>query len=367
MKKEYDLETIEKFYKKYLRFEKNRRPKYRAINAYRAITDIPLCSKWTVDSYFKLKVPPGELFYDAADKIIYPTMVPHSRCALTGKFYTSKNLVNFQRKKGGKIVQVSIIIARSKLKTKWWFDKRRKVYTAFKFDYDAYSPKYKGSPRFWRQPNKGLYLGFEFELKFPCFDTKINFSDYVKTHFQPFICEKDGSLDGGDPNGPSMEIITNPLHYKDLGKVSNFLQECLRFGGHVPNENYGLHVTVNMSELSPFSIKRFIYAVNYPRLRRFLISLAERDLSSNVKDWAKFEDYPTVGDVSIETFILRHANKDHFYAAYLRPNLRSVELRFFKSTVDFSKIATIVGVVKKIYDWSISSESIDTLYTTICA
>lgn len=368
MKGKYDVGTVIKFYIKHFRFNcKN--IKYRAIKAYKNITKSIEFECWSKDLYYGISVPPDEFFVDPENEVEYPT-VYGKPCSLTGRIHHIANLVKFQRTPKSKIKLVSKAIAKNNLNKKWWFDKERKIYTAYKFDYKSFSPKYKGSPRFWRQPPKGLFLGFEFEMRFRSLGDKLQLSEEIKRDFRPCICEKDGSLDDGSPDGPSMEIITHPIHYKNLDIINLLLDRCKEYGAHIPNDDYGLHTTVNMAGVEFNAIQRFIFAINHPDLRTFFIRLAERDTSTNLslgkKDWAQFESYDSPMDVSKHTFMARHSVKDHFYAAYLRPNLVSIELRFWKSTVDFSKITTIVAVIKEIYNWSLSNDEIIDLYRKLC-
>lgn len=343
------------FYEKYLKFN----PHYKIRN-FRAYVSFTKDINWRHIEFerYIIKPPPNEIFIDPYSGE-YSCTILANLCSLTNIPYQLKNLVKYKKKSKRKCVLVGRGIARHNLKTKWWYNKKEGYYTNYKFDYPAFNEKYKGSPRFWREPGLGRFFGFEFEWKFPSYERKIEFANLVKSDFKPFICEKDGSLDNGSPNGPSLELITNPLTFKQFNKIERLFLAAKDHGCHIPNDNYGWHITINVCGFCNHQIRRLIYAINYRPLRKFWLSLAQRDTSKEEKDWAKFERYFSIEDVSIDTFRARHAEKDHFYAAYLRPSMKSVEIRFLKSIVDFSHFSITMDVMKKLYDWAKSDKPIE--------
>ncbi len=238
-----------------------------------------------------------------------------------------------------------------------YFNKMESCYCNYQYDYPAFN-KYKFSPRFWKSPHAYQRMfGFEFEFLFPSFDEKINFANEIKELHRPCICEKDGSLDGGSMTGPSLELITPPYSYAmSKNKGRQLLLLAKKHGAIEPPSNYGLHITVNVNNAVA---DKMIYIINHHILREFLLDLSNRGRNHD-QNYYKFQSYSSFEEVCQ----INHAQRweahppDHFYATYLRPS-GGLELRFFKSTIDFSKFRRILKVVNSIRSFAINTSKQD--------
>ncbi len=238
-----------------------------------------------------------------------------------------------------------------------YYNKMELCYCNYQYDYPAFN-KYKFSPRFWKSPHAHQRMfGFEFEFLFPSFDEKINFAHEIKEFHRPCICEKDGSLDGGSMTGPSLELITPPYSYAmSKNKCRQLLLLAKKHGAVEPPSNYGLHITVNVNNAVA---DKMIYIINHHILREFLLDLSHRGRDHD-QHYYKFQDYSSFEAVCKIGHIQRWEAHppDHFYATYLRPH-GGLELRFFKSTVDFSHFRRILKVVNSIRSFALNTSKQD--------
>ncbi len=287
-------------------------------------------------------------------------------CELSKAFFSEKLVeVSLEHPKSKKKTRRLVVLglARQKLKTEWWYNKEG-YYTNHLFDYPAYNPRYKASPRFWRSPGEKEVYGHEFELKFASLDHKIGFATRIKEHFAPCITEKDGSLDDGETDGGSLELITPPWSYEEsLKQVSQIFSLAQEFNPKAMNNGYAWHVTVNLANAADIDTAglRLMQIFNYPIHRAFWQSIARRPSAINPatgRNYCKFEDDVTM---SYRTWNKRWASTpvDHYYATFLRKCGRAIEIRLLKSTLDFQIFAATLEIVKAAWDFSKGSAPIE--------
>lgn len=266
------------------------------------------------------------------------------KCDISGQYFSVDSVVRFFDSP----TSICKLVGRSYVRPEWWWYKKKSCYTSYKFEYLPFDG-YKKSPRFWKNPDSDLnVLGFEFEWRFNSLSDKLAFANAVYNKHRPCICEKDGSLDNGSMNGPSLEVITPPWTFDEARKnVAKLLHTARLNNITEPGDGYGLHITVNCC--SKIMIDRIIFLVNNQVLRDFWISLAGRDTSLVEKDYAKFIHYDNLRRAGGIDHLSRWNSSpvDHFYATFLRKN-SSIELRFFKSSIDISRIESILKIVKRL-------------------
>lgn len=272
------------------------------------------------------------------------------------KFIDGENKRAIFINKDGEKFYVHNKYAQSKIGDGWFFDQKNLVYTDVLPDYPAFNSKYKGSPRNWKVPNKEEVFGHEWELKFPSYGRKIDFAEEIKDSWKPCICEKDGSLDGGSPDGPSLELITPPWSYDE--SINNLLQlsDLARYYGglgHMAGVGYAWHITVNINnaENPILAGSRFCCLINDPKLNKFWRSMSRRANTYNVekdKDYAKFENLTVENALSKERWAARWQKDypDHYYATFYRKGGHSIELRIIRSTLNKHTIQGTLEVVR---------------------
>lgn len=245
-------------------------------------------------------------------------------------------------------------------KTDIWYDKRNRTFYGFKYEYPVYTG-YKRAPRFWRDPGATDSFGFEFELKFPSYEHKISFATEIYAKHKPCICEKDGSLDGGIEDGPSLELITPPLSYQDSLQLGGDLLNLVnKYKGEVPNDWYAWHITINlMGADDPTQAgERFMRIINLRSLRDFWQKVARRKSEINPetgKNYCKFEQRSVMMDIEVWRDRWAERPINHYWATYLRTNGRSIELRICKSVVDFNEFSTILDIINTTWQYAKSN------------
>lgn len=256
-----------------------------------------------------------------------------------------------------------------KEKQELFYDKMNQVYKNYEFDYAAFSHTYKGSPRFWKNPEKEEVFGIELELKFKNYESKIGFAESIKKQMKPWICEKDGSLDEGSPDGPSLELIGPPLSFEALkdsvNKISCLLDE---FNCRKPTNTYALHITTNINNAKNpiLAGARFMAIVNDHKYRDFWIKAAGRIDSYNPVTGKSYAQWLKVDDDDINKLMnpifwnLKWAQKpiDHYYATFLRKGGNSIETRIFKSANTPSLIINRISLIAYLWRFSKSNEKL---------
>lgn len=277
----------------------------------------------------------------------------------------------------GDIVQVCLLIqnqyvdfkacvgyAQEKLKNEWWYSKASGQYSNFEFDYPPFNNKYKGSPRFWRDPDNRECYGHELELKFASFEHKLLFADAIKLNYKPCITEKDGSLDQGLVDGPSLELITPPLSYEDsISKIGSILQIAKYYSVQEANNGYAWHVTVNLlnSENYQLSGMRMLSLFNDKNLRIFWQQIARRPSEANPitgRNYCKFEDKPTMSHKVWRPRWEAHPI-DHYYATFLRKCGHALEIRLLKSTNDINVFTSTLELIRGAWMWAKGSDKLN--------
>lgn len=250
----------------------------------------------------------------------------------------------------------SLAYAKSKHNNGWFWDEEKERYTNTLPDYPAYNPRYKYSPRNWPEPAKEEVYGHEWELKFPSYAQKLKFAEAVKATHKPCITEKDGSLDGGAADGPSLELITPPWSFNDsltnLAQLARLARKNNGLG-HKAGTGYAWHITLNLlSAKDPIKAgSRFCCLINHPRLRKFWQLIARRQSSynhENDKEYARFEDMTVEDALHIPKWEHRWAKKpvDHYYATFFRKGGKAVELRILRSTLNIDTITATMHLVR---------------------
>lgn len=282
---------------------------------------------------------PSEYYHEGIPTAILAT------CAITGQIDIFTEFKRFKDKPKSAMC----LVHRNAISPEWWWWKQNRTYVNYQYEYEYYDA-YKRSPRFWKNPAiDEMKFGFEFELEFRTLNDKLRFAKAIYKHHKPCICEKDGSLDDGLMDGPSLELITPPMGYEEgLEKVNAILSLARQHFVKPPRNGYGWHITINTTGLS--MANRIIYLINHEALHPFWLHLARRDTSKAPKDYAKFIHYPCINDVFGINHVVRWQSKpvDHFYAAFMRQN-GAIELRFIKSSVDFSQIESTMKIIKRLY------------------
>lgn len=256
----------------------------------------------------------------------------------------------------GNLKTTSLLYAKTKHNNGWFWDEQNYWYTDTLPDYPAYNPRYKYSPRNWSEPKNEEVFGHEWELKFPSYSQKIKFAEAVKASHKPCITEKDGSLDEGTPDGPSLELITPPWSFNEsLANLTQLSKLARKYGGlgHKAGTGYAWHITLNLlSAKDPIKAgARFCCLINHPRLRKFWQLIARRQSSyndANGKEYAKFENI-TIKDALDPPKWEHRWNKkpvDHYYATFLRKGRRAIELRILRSTLNIDTIIATMHLVK---------------------
>lgn len=287
-------------------------------------------------------------------------------CDILGVKFVGKPVRLLFLKENGEVVKkiVNKEYAKLRCKNDWWYDKLNEVYTNFQFDYPSYT-MYKKAPRFWRHPGDKEAYGHEFEIKFPSYDEKILFANEIKDKFRPCICEKDGSLDLGNADGPSLELITPPLGYDaSHSLVSELFDLAKKYKARIPSDGYAWHVTLNLRDASNYITAgaRFMYLVNHPSLRQFWEGIARRKSKVNARTGRNYCQYI---DLGLEGMDLRYWGSlwaerpvNHYWATFLRQTGDAIELRICKSTLDFSVFSHTMSVIRKTWELAKSSEEI---------
>lgn len=272
--------------------------------------------------------------------------------------------------KGRVVKTVCRDLARCKIKTDWWYDKARDVYTDFLFDYPAYNERYKGSPRFWRQPGDREVYGHEFELKFASYGDKLAFANQIKDKYRPCITEKDGSLDGGLVDGGSLELITPPWSYEEsLANLSGIFSLAQTHQVRMMNNGYAWHITVNLLNASdPVRAgNRLMTLFNDPSLRIFWQQIARRYSQINHstgRNYCKFEDGASM-DKGIWMHRWGQNPIDHYYVTFLRKCGTAIEIRLLKSTVDFSVFSATLDIIRAAWLWAKGSEPLESWFSIL--
>lgn len=285
------------------------------------------------------------------------------------------NLVQVSLQDGG-IKYTCKTFARDKVgKEEWILDKKDKVYKDYMFDYDAFSKTYKGSPRFWKNPKTEECYGIELELKFASYDHKLAFAQDIKDKHKPWICEKDGSLDNGSPNGPSLELIGPPLSLQRLNDdIGNICELMKKHEVQPLSKHYALHITTNINNAGNPTLAgaRYIALINHPEYRNFWIQAAGRKDSYNVntgKSYAAWMDIPdNITDLmSNNLWVPRWSSHpvDHYYATFLRKGAKGIETRIFKSQNKESTINYILLLNKLAWNFAKSDVPIECWITFI--
>jgi hypothetical protein len=252
----------------------------------------------------------------------------------------------------------------------WFYDKMNKHYTNYEFDYPAFSESYKGSPRFWKAPKTEECYGIELELLFPSFENKINFANGIKKYYKPWVCEKDGSLDGGSPVGPSLELIGPPLGIYELFDALDGIYKLIAtHGGLEPLKNYALHITTNIQNSTVPEIHgaRYMAIVNSVNHRHFWTKIAKRNNPYNREtgkyyaNWLDFNDNDISQLMCRETWNYRWAEKpiDHYYATFLRKGGKSIETRIFKSSNDLNWVKAVLWLNYITWNYAKNDEPIE--------
>ena len=254
-------------------------------------------------------------------------------------------------------------------KQELFYDKMNGKYTNYQFDYPAFSNTYKGSPRFWKLPEKQEVFGIELELRFKSYQHKLDFAKAIKDNMRPWICEKDGSLDDGSPEGPSLELVGPPLSLHELKKSVDDIGTLLtEFKASKPNNTYALHITTNIKNASNpiLAGARFMAVINDQKYRDFWIKAAGRPDSYNPHTGKSYAQWLRVGKniqelMSPDLWNPRWAQKpiDHYYATFLRKGGSSIETRIFKSSITPSLIKNRISLIAYLWKFAKSKDSID--------
>lgn len=288
------------------------------------------------------------------------------------------NLVAVSLKEGEEtnLMCTCVTYARNKVANEEWIlDKKDKRYKNYMFDYDAFSHSYKGSPRFWKNPKTEECYGIELELKFASYDHKIHFANAIKANHKPWICEKDGSLDNGSPNGPSLELIGPPLPLDKLNEdIENICQLLKEHNVRSLSKNYALHITTNINNASDpvLAGARYMALINHPHYRDFWIKVAGRQDSFNPntgKNYAAWMNIPNniIDFMSNDLWVPRWSSKpvDHYYATFLRKGANGIETRIFKSQSKPAILKNILLLNKLAWDFAKSDVPIECWITFI--
>lgn len=254
-------------------------------------------------------------------------------------------------------------------KQELFYDKMKSKYTNYEFDYPAFSNTYKGSPRFWKLPEKQEVYGIELELRFKSYPHKLDFAQSIKNSMRPWICEKDGSLDDGSPEGPSLELIGPPLSLDELkGSVDNIGELLTEHKASKPNNTYALHITTNINNAKNpiLAGARFMAIINDEKYRDFWTKAAGRPDSYNPNTGKSYAQWLKVGKniqdlMSPSFWNPRWAQKpiDHYYATFLRKGGTSIETRIFKSSITPSLIKNRISLIAYLWRFAKSNESMD--------
>lgn len=304
------------------------------------------------------------------NKLSYSRIIPIFVCDFTNAKFFSNNptIVHLKGEDGvDREFKTTKGYAKERALVDWWYDRINDRYTNFTFDYPSYT-LYKRSPRFWRAPGNGVEAyGHEFEIRFPSYADKIEFSKEIKQDFRPCVCEKDGSLDSGAEDGPSLELITPPLSWDDSHKlVEKLFTLAKKYKARITSDGYAWHVTINLRDSPNFVLSgaRFMYLVNHPDLREFWEKTARRKSKVNARTGKNYCEYYYCGmdgmDLDRWRDLWRERPINHYWATFLRPCKDAIELRICKSTLDFSVFKDTMAIIRETWLLAKSEEKICT-------
>lgn len=295
---------------------------------------------------------PSQFLVKYGDEICYTW--DFSRCPFTKRLI--KDCPKSARYKYGpnQITLVDTDYAKSMARHTWWYIPGPRFYSSKQESYYAIE-RYKKAPRYWRAPGNELVFGHEFEIAFEFPGDRQIFATNIYNKFKPVICELDSSIS----QVLGLEVITPPWNLdNDLPKIKGLFNLMSDYNSLIPNDSYGWHITVNclaVKNIMPLTAAgRLIYAINLPSLRKKWLELGRRDPASNpTRNFAQFED-DCKKELNIAAWASRHKESpvNHYFAAFLRKNLASVEIRFIKSTVDFNIFLDTMKTIQKLWAWA---------------